>query len=504
MAEPDDLAIAKQMLEYINASDTQFHAVAEASTRLLAAGFEQLSERAGWDGRLTPGGKYFFTRSASTLVAFAIGEQYQPGGPFYMIGAHTDSPCWRVKPISKTVKSGYQMVNVEPYGGLLHHTWFDRDLTVAGRVLVRQADGKLAQQLVRVPKPILRIPMLAIHLQRDLSTAGFNPNKQTQCIPLLANSVKEKLESGGGDDDAKAAAAPTAGGVGTSEGAGARHHPLLLRLLAQECGCDTGDIVDFDLNVVDTQAGVIGGGEDEYVFVGRLDNLCSSYLATTALIDTSSGEGTLAEEAGVRAVALFDHEECGSDSAQGAGGPVMRDAITRVTKVLSKGAEGATQRALQSSMLVSADMAHALHPNYEDKHDSDLAPRLGCGLVLKHNSNQRYATNAVSATLFRECCRRGGVPTAEFAVRNDMACGSTIGPILASGLGVRTVDIGVPQLAMHSIRETCAVSDVGAGYRAFLSFFRHISDIDAHVDPDTLPQAKIVGTIRDPPCSHQH
>eukprot|EP00887_Chlorella_sp_A99_P003468 scaffold7.g3468.t1 len=484
MAEPDDLAIAKQMLEYINASDTQFHAVAEASTRLLAAGFEQLSERAG----------------ASTLVAFAIGEQYQPGGPFYMIGAHTDSPCWRVKPISKTVKSGYQMVNVEPYGGLLHHTWFDRDLTVAGRVL---ADGKLAQQLVRVPKPILRIPMLAIHLQARAAAAAA---QRCHCIPLLANSVKEKLESGGGDDDAKAAAAPTAGGVGTSEGAGARHHPLLLRLLAQECGCDTGDIVDFDLNVVDTQAGVIGGGEDEYVFVGRLDNLCSSYLATTALIDTSrrvqssfvlcTGEGTLAEEAGVRAVALFDHEECGSDSAQGAGGPVMRDAITRVTKVLSKGAEGATQRALQSSMLVSADMAHALHPNYEDKHDSDLAPRLGCGLVLKHNSNQRYATNAVSATLFRECCRRGGVPTAEFAVRNDMACGSTIGPILASGLGVRTVDIGVPQLAMHSIRETCAVSDVGAGYRAFLSFFRHISDIDAH--------AKIVGTIRDPPCSHQH
>jgi aspartyl aminopeptidase len=182
----------------------------------------------------------------------------------------------------------------------------------------------------------------------------------------------------------------------------------------------------------------------------------------------------------------------------------MRDCITRVTQLLAGGAEGAVQRAMRNSFLISADMAHALHPNYADKHDPDLAPRLGSGLVLKHNVNQRYATTSISATLFREVCRRAGVPTAEFAVRSDMACGSTIGPILASGLGVRTVDIGVPQLAMHSIREMCAVVDVAHGLKAFTAFFQTISELDRTVDPDTLPPPDIRGTLREAACGHVH
>lgn len=493
------------MLDFLNVGVTEFHAVDAAVQRLKKAGFTELSERQEWDG-LGPGGRYFFTRNASTLVAFAVGQKYEPGNGFMMVGAHTDSPCFKLKPVSKSIKSGYGMVNVEPYGGLLHHTWFDRDLTVAGRVLLKDGD-KMAHKLVKVPKPILRIPMLAIHLQRDLSTAGFNPNKQTQCTPLLATSIKQKLEAGNGSGDGAAAASPRGGGaaaVDAADGAAARHHSLLLRLLAKELGCATDDIVDFELNVIDTQPGVIGGGDDEFIFCGRLDNLCMSYCSLQALIDTCGSADALADETGVRAIALFDNEEVGSDSAQGAGSPVMRDCITRVTQLLAAGAEGAVQRAMRNSFLISADMAHALHPNYADKHDPDLAPRLGSGLVLKHNVNQRYATTSISATLFREVCRRAGVPTAEFAVRSDMACGSTIGPILASGLGVRTVDIGVPQLAMHSIREMCTVSDAAHGLRAFTAFFQTISELDRTVDPDTLPPPDIRGTLREAACGHVH
>ncbi|KAI3434924.1 hypothetical protein D9Q98_002978 [Chlorella vulgaris] len=494
-----DQKIATDMLSFLNAGLTEFHAVDAAVQRLKAAGFTELSERQGWE--VQRGGRYFFTRNSSTLVAFAVGQKYEPGNGFMMVGAHTDSPCFKLKPVSKSFKSGYGMVNCEPYGGLLHHTWFDRDLTVAGRVLVKQGD-RMVHKLVSVPKPILRIPMLAIHLQRDLSTAGFNPNKQTQCTPLLATSISKKLSAApAGDGVAPAAAVAAAAG---DQGLAARHHPLLLRLLSKELGCEVDDIVDFELNVIDTQAGVVGGGEDEFIFCGRLDNLCMSYCCLQALVDTCANAEALADETGVRAIALFDNEEVGSDSAQGAGSPVMRDCITRVTQLLAEGAEGAVQRAMRNSFLISADMAHALHPNYADKHDPELAPRLGSGLVLKHNVNQRYATNAVSATLFREVCRRAGVPTAEFAVRSDMACGSTIGPILAAGLGVRTVDIGVPQLAMHSIREMCMVSDAANGLRAFTAFFETISELDRTVDPDTLPPPDIRGTLREPACGHVH
>ncbi|KAL6768469.1 Aspartyl aminopeptidase [Auxenochlorella protothecoides] len=456
---PRDDKLADDLLEYINDSDTQFHAVEQAKARLDAAGYMRLSERQSWDG-LRPGGRYYFTRNDSTLVAFAVGARYEPGNGFYILGAHTDSPCFKLKPVSKCTKSGYAMVNVEPYGGLLQHTWFDRDLSVAGRVLIRTEEGSMQHKLVKVPEPILRIPMLAIHLQRDINSTGFNPNKQTECTPLLA------LQAALQDSE----------GPAVSEG---RHHPWLLHILAKELGVRPEDIVDFDLNVIDTQAGVIGGAEGAFVFVGRLDNLCSSYLGLRALLDS---DVSLASEAGVRVLALFDNEEVGSASAQGAAGPVLQDTIARVAAVLGGGAEGAVQRALQASFLLSADMAHALHPNYPDRHDAAHAPRLGDGIVLKHNANQRYATTAVSATLFREVCRQAGVPTADFAVRSDMGCGSTIGPILASGLGLRTVDVGLPQLSMHSIREMCAVADVGHGYRAFLAFYQTVSALDAALE----------------------
>jgi len=509
MAEPSTAGIthaesqekAADMLSFINRAWTPWHAVEEASSRLAAAGFKHVAEKDAWN--LKPGGKYYFTRNMSTLVAFAVGSQYQPGNPFYMVGAHTDSPCLKLKPISKTSSGGCLTLNVETYGGGLWYTWFDRDLGVAGRVLVREG-SKMVHKLVRIDKPILRIPMLAIHLQRGLYTDGFKPNFQTNLQPILATSAKAQLTNG----SIKGAQPSSGNGASSSSSGGSdltdKHHAVLLSLLAEQLGCAPSDIVDFELNICDVQPGVVGGAQDEFIYVGRLDNLASCYVALEALIDSCAGEGALADESAVRAVAIFDHEEVGSDSAQGAGGPVMRDTITRVSRALAQGEEGAVERTLRQSFLISADMAHALHPNYTDKHDNQHQPAFHGGLVLKHNSNQRYATNAISAALFREAGRRHGIPCQEFCVRNDMPCGSTIGPILASNLGCRTVDVGMPQLAMHSIREMCGVDDVALAYKHFLAFFEEFSQIDATLDVDSLPPADIKGTIRDPQCGHVH
>uniref|UniRef100_I1R544 Aspartyl aminopeptidase n=1 Tax=Oryza glaberrima TaxID=4538 RepID=I1R544_ORYGL len=387
--------VVSDLVDFLNASPTAFHAVDEAKRRLKAAGFSQLSEREEWAG-LQPGRKYFFTRNHSTIVAFAIGAKYAAGNGFHIIGAHTDSPCLKLKPVSKVTKGGYLEVGVQTYGGGLWYTWFDRDLTVAGRVIVREKkDGAVsyAHKLVRVQEPVMRIPTLAIHLDRNISSEGLKINNQNHLVPVLATSVK-------------------------------------------------------------------------------------------ALIESTSSEESLAHESGVRMVALFDHEEVGSDSAQGAGSPAMLDALSRITGSFNSSNSKLLEKAIQRSFLVSADMAHALHPNYMDKHEENHQPKLHGGLVIKHNANQRYATNAVTAFIFREIAERHHLPIQDFVVRNDMGCGSTIGPILASGVGIRTVDIGAPQLSMHSIREMCAVDDIKHSYEHFKAYFEEFTELDSKVKVD--------------------
>jgi aspartyl aminopeptidase len=473
----------------------------EAAARLTAAGFTRLSERDAW--ALSPGGRYFFTRAASTLVAFAVGGAWSPGSGVHMVGAHTDSPCLKLKPVSKGHKAGYAMVNVEPYGGGLWTTWFDRDLTVAGRVLLRKGGAEggsggsgLSHALVALPRPVLRIPMLAIHLQREYSEQGFKPNKQAHLAPVLASAAAAAV-GGGGSGAGAAAGAPSSSPAAMTPSD--RHHPALLSAIADELGCSPGDIVDFDLNVCDTQKAAIVGLKEEWVASGRLDNLAMSWAATQALIDAFGGEAgaeALKSEPAVKAIALFDHEEVGSASAQGAGGPVMRDTLFRLARALAgPGEEGAAVRSIQASFLVSADMAHALHPNYADKHEPDHRPAFGRGLVIKHNANQRYATDGLSAALFREVGAARGIPSQEFCVRSDLACGSTIGPILASGLGVRTVDVGAPQLAMHSIREMAGVDDCGHALAHLTAFFQDFSRF-AGVDVDGLDlEPRVRGVI---------
>jgi aspartyl aminopeptidase len=289
---------------------------------------------------------------------------------------------------------------VQTYGGGLWHTWFDRDLSVAGRVLLRRGKdgGRLSHELVRVERPIIRIPTLAIHLDRNVNTEGFKLNIETHLAPVLSTAIKGELEvetvrSGGGEGEAAGAGA----GEGKKKGVKAKkpaHHPLLLAVLAEELGCDAHEIVDFELEVCDVQPSVIGGAAREFIYSGRLDNLASSFCALKALIEAGGG-GSLKEETGVRMIALFDNEEVGSDSTAGAGGTVVADALTRTIQCLCGGEgaeEGLTQRTLRNSFLVSADMAHALHPNYMDKHEANHQPKMHQGVVVKHNANQRYAT----------------------------------------------------------------------------------------------------------------
>ncbi|XP_043723934.1 probable aspartyl aminopeptidase isoform X1 [Telopea speciosissima] len=483
-------SVVSELIDFLNASPTAFHAVDEAKKRLKNAGFEQVLEREDW--KLQVGKKYFFTRNYSTIVAFAIGKKYVAGNGFHIVGAHTDSPCLKLKPVSKVAKGGYLEVGVQTYGGGLWYTWFDRDLTVAGRLMIRKGKGDSASflhQLVRMKEPIMRIPTLAIHLDRGVNDDGFKVNTHSHLIPVLATSIKSELnkvvaENGSVEDGVQ-------GGIKNCNekrnSDNMKHHSLLLELLAAQAGCEPDEICDFELQLCDTQPSTIAGAMKEFIFSGRLDNLCMSFCSLKALIDATLTESYLEDETGVRMVALFDHEEVGSSSAQGARSPAMLDALTRITNTFGSSEAKLLEKAIQRSFLVSADMAHALHPNYMHKHEENHQPKLHGGLVIKHNANQRYATNAVTSFIFREIAERHELPIQDFVVRNDMPCGSTIGPILASGMGIRTVDVGAPQLSMHSIREMCAIDDVRYSYEHFKAYFQEFSQLDAKVCVDVEP-----------------
>lgn len=477
--------VVSDLIDFLNSSPTAFHAVDVAKKLLRSAGYEQVLEREDW--KLEAGKKYFFTRNHSTIVAFAIGKRYVAGNGFYIVGAHTDSPCLKLKPVTKVTKGGYLEVGVQTYGGGLWHTWFDRDLTLAGRVIIKEEkDGIVSylHKLVRIEEPIMRIPTLAIHLDRGVND-GFKVNTQTHLLPVLATSIKAELNKVVAENGQVENEAQTYGNKSNEKTTSdnSKHHSLLLQLLASQLGCKPDDICDLELQACDTQPSTIAGAQKEFIFSGRLDNLCMSFCSLKGLLDATSSESSLEDEAGVRMVALFDHEEVGSDSAQGAGSPAMLTGLSRITNSFTSDPK-ILEKAIQKSFLVSADMAHALHPNYMDKHEENHQPKLHGGLVIKTNANQRYATNSVTSFLFREIASKHKIPTQDFVVRNDMPCGSTIGPILASGVGIRTVDVGAPQLSMHSIREMCAVDDVRHAYQHFKAYFQEFSHLDSKIIVD--------------------
>ncbi|PYI13465.1 aspartyl aminopeptidase [Aspergillus japonicus CBS 114.51] len=476
---------ALDFLSYVNASPTPFHAVQSAKDLLAKAGFQEIKEKDPWASTCRPGGKYYVTRNQSTIVAFAIGKKWQPGNPISMIGAHTDSPVLRVKPVSNKRGEGYVQVGVETYGGGIWHTWFDRDLGVAGRAMVRNGDGSIAQKLIKIDRPILRIPTLAIHLDRQET---FSFNKETQLFPI-AGLVEAELNRTGASETTKAEnTAEDEGEFSPLKAITERHHPYLVELIAAEAGAKPADILDFEMILFDTQKSNLGGLLDEFIFSPRLDNLNSSFCATVGLIDSVADASALDNESSIRLIALFDHEEIGSRTAQGADSNMLPAVIRRLS-VLPSTAGGdadvstAYEQTLSTSFLLSADMAHGVHPNYSPKYENDHRPQINKGPVIKINANARYATNSPGIVLLQEVARKAaedggeGVPLQLFVVRNDSSCGSTIGPMMSAKLGARTLDLGNPQLSMHSIRETGGTYDVGHSIRLFTSFFKHYADL---------------------------
>ena len=342
---------------------------------------------------------------------------------------------------------------------------------IVGRVIYREGE-KLKSSLVRVDRPIMRIPSLAIHLNRGVND-GLKVNFQQHMSPVLASSIKNEMNS------TTASAAGKQDKSKDNSPAILQQHPLLLDIVSKEIGIAVEDIVDFELQVCDTQPSAIGGAMDELVFSGRLDNLASCFASLKAL---TSSLDSLEDDDSVRVIAFFDHEECGSVSAQGAGSTIMMETVKRVTEAVDMGPgyhekPYALVSCLQKSFVISADMAHALHPNYMGVHESQHGPQFHKGLVIKHNSNQRYATNAVTAALFRECGKRRGLPFQEFVVRSDMGCGSTIGPITAGLTGIRTIDVGMPQWSMHSVREVCGCDDVDYAVKHFIAFWEEVGSL---------------------------
>jgi len=472
-------AFATRFASFVDKSPTPYHVCREISERLVPAGFVRLSESQPWADTVRQGGKYFYTRNSSTLVAFVVGGKFKAGSPFKIVGAHTDSPALKLKPISKRDAKGYVQVGLETYGGGLWHTWLDRDLGIAGRVVVKESDNHFHHHLVHIRKPLLRVPSLCIHLQSADERAALKINAEehlTAVLALTSDQLNKSYPSKPVDPAVKDAALDS------------RHPSELLILLARELNVNPSSIVDLELTLADTQPPQIGGANNEFLFSPRLDNQMHCFTSTEALVMFSSNAEDLANDDCVSMVCVFDHEEVGSESTGGAGSPVMRDAVSRVCEVFQSAPGTENYKiSLDKSLLISADGAHAIHPNYQSKHEVNHQPKMNSGTVIKTNQNQRYATTGVTGFVVRELARRAKVPVQEFVVRQDSPCGSTIGPIIAANTGIRTVDVGICQLSMHSIRETCGIYDLHSNSLLLEEFFKSATEIDRALVPvDTI------------------
>ena len=422
MPKSKNTQIAKDLINFIQNSPTPFHAVSSMRAMLLAADFIELDEQRDWQCKKNTA--YFVTRNDSSLIAFRTGNNIDNG--FNMVGAHTDSPCLKIKPQPEINKKGYIQLGVEVYGGVLLNPWFDRDLSIAGRVSGVDKTGQLFHELIDFKSPIAVVPSLAIHLNRE-ANKNKTVNAQKE-LPLLITMGDEKID-------------------------------FKQLLLSNTNNKQAEKILDYELYCYDTQAPSLIGLNEEFIASARLDNLLSTYIGLRALIDSDNKQTSL--------FVSTDHEEVGSASACGAQGPFLRSVLER----LSENNEKLTQ-VIARSTLISCDNAHAIHPNYADKHDQNHAPVLNQGPVIKVNAQQRYATTSVSAAKFKHLCETNQIPLQSFVTRSDLGCGSTIGPITASELGIETIDIGAPQLAMHSIRELAGATDCDYLYKALCAFYK--------------------------------
>jgi|TARA_B100001971_G_C18231854_1_gene564441 aspartyl aminopeptidase len=419
-------ALNQGLLKFLQQSPTPFHATANLAAILQDSGFSELDEGEAWKLKA---GKYFVTRNQSSIIAFVIGKTDRTKTGIRMSGAHTDSPCLKVKPRPEIFSEGYMKLGVEVYGGALLNPWYDRDLSLAGRVTYQAKNKQIHNLLINFNQPMAVIPSLAIHLDRDANKKR-EINAQTDIPPILMLSGKSQTLDA-----------------------------LLKKQIKKENPkSNLQKVLGHELSFYDTNPASIIGMKEEFIAGARLDNLLSCYVGIQALLSADPGVTSLA--------ICSDHEEVGSASATGAEGPFLKAVLKRMIPDTED-----RLRAIAKSLLISTDNAHGIHPNYPDKHDANHGPILNKGPVIKVNANQRYATNSETEGYFSLLCENSDVPFRKYVTRTDMACGSTIGPITAKEIGIRTLDVGVPTFAMHSIRETAGVDDTFHLYRALSAFF---------------------------------
>ena len=416
-------ACAQSLLDFIDASPSPWHVVASIRKQLETAGFAELSEQASWN--LEDGRSYFVIRDDSSIIFFRLGRKTLQHSGFRIIGAHTDSPGLRIKPNAMVRKQATLMLGVEVYGGPILATFTDRDLSLAGRVSVRSNHALPEIKLVRFNQALVRIPNLAIHMNRDVNTAGLKLDKQTE-LPLLfsvsSHQARYSVDS-------------------------------FKTVLAEQIHCDADDILAWELAVYDTQPGSFWGMNAEFIADSQLDNLASCHAGLMAMLSAQNQNCEITQ-----VCAFFDHEEIGSESAKGGNSSFLSDVLARIAM-----GRGANQQqylqALANSLLISADMAHAWQPSFPTAYEPDHHVLVNSGPIIKLNANHRYASNALTEAMFIQCCEQAGVPWQRYVHRTDIPCGSTIGPMSAARLGIQTVDVGNPMWAMHSVRESAGVLD---------------------------------------------
>ena len=427
-----------RLFQFLDSSPVNFLAVDTICKRLNDAGFKSFDASSRLES-VKAGEKFYVVKNDSSIYAFVIGRQPLAEKGFHIICSHCDSPTFRIKPNAEMLREGMLSLNTEVYGGPIMSTWFDRPLSLAGRVIVESGDVlRPDTRLLHIRRPLLTIPNLAIHFNRQVND-GVKLSKQTDMLPLMAATVNEEMKKEG----------------------------VLLSLISEELNISISDILDFDLYLYDTTPPSTFGLQQEMISAGRLDDLSMVHASLEALI-TASDEG-IPEQTNIMAV--FDNEETGSQTKQGAGSPFLRSLIERII-IAQEGRGDDFYRAVEQAFMISADNAHAWHPNYSSKYDPTNHPHLGLGPVIKLNASQKYATDAVSAAVFAGICRKAGVPFQYFVNHSDVAGGSTLGNILASSLPVKGVDMGNGVLAMHSVRETGSVADHLYCIQAFTEFYK--------------------------------
>jgi len=437
-------SLSAQFIDFVSQTGSPYHSVSACKRILLDKGFLQLHEREEkWS--IQAGGKYFITRNHSEIFAFSVGLSFDPAkSGMVIVGAHTDSPCLRLRPKSNQKSEGFLRLGVATYGSGLWYTWFDRPLGFAGKVVLRSRE----ERLVHVADPVCIVPSLAIHLQTGEERKGFDPNTENHLMPILCSTS-------------------------ASAGDNTKHSDELLSLIAKSAHCDPQDITDVDICLMDATPPCIAGAKHEFISSPRIDNLLSTWACISALAETD-----VADSSDIMVAASFDHEEVGSNSATGADSSTCQNWIDRILESFSLKSASSRGAFLARSLLISADCAHATHPNYAAKHQAEHKVVLNGGLVFKTNCNQRYSTTCSTTALARAVCDKANVKYQDFVVRNDSPCGSTIGPMLSALLGVRAIDLGAPQWAMHSCRETCGTEDLTSLHEFCVSAFKHFRAID--------------------------